>query len=199
MYRSSLVQSIKKNISRRYFCSDNKLSQFLGHFTRNLKAEMMGQTPESLPPPDHLNEHADKNQPVRFLHAFRENFQLKMQKERATKVPQNPFGAAGNGGGFGPSVGPGGGGLPGGGNFLQWFLENCHRSHAQEIAHQMGVNLRSIDFQTQGSNAKAFLDVPGASEEQVKLLSERIKNECPMTQVNRAAGNEDVEFVRVRK
>ena len=36
---------------------------------------------------------------------------------------QNPFGG-------GSGFGPGGGGFPQGGNFLQWFLENCHRSHA---------------------------------------------------------------------
>ena len=38
---------------------------FVSHFTHNLKTEMMGQTPESLPPPN--VEHTDKSAPLFWL------------------------------------------------------------------------------------------------------------------------------------
>jgi len=171
------------NVQLRQFSNNNdKLSEFISVFKDNLKEEMMGQKLNQIPSAN--PEHEDKNLASRFLHQLKENFEDDLKEELKNKLPKgSPFGS----GGFG--------GLPR--KFLKGFLENCHKSHALQIARQEGINLRSINFDTSDANSpKALIDAPGASEDEIKRLGARVRDECPMTGLNRAAGGKDVEFVK---
>jgi len=189
--RSRSLQSVQKlQIQTRSFSNDkNKLAEFLSVWKDNIKEEMVGQKLDDLPPAN--PEHEDKGIASRFLHQLKENFEEDIKKEFKGRLPENPFGGGQQGFKFSGSLAAR--------RILRSFLENCHKEHAQKIANEMGVQLRSIDFDTSEATPRALIDAPNATEEQVQTLAERVRNECPMASVNRATGGKDVEFIKVRK
>lgn len=77
--------------------------------------------------------------------------------------------------------------------FLQ-AMKHCEEAHAHAIAQNMGIDFKGIQFRVEKNKVISLIDAPNASQEKVKLLAERIEQECPMAMANNFMKQFEIEW-----
>jgi hypothetical protein len=65
------------------------------------------------------------------------------------------------------------------------IIDHCTRAHAAAVAVDLGIDVKSVQVQTQrssvgeGSKVVGYIDAPAASQEEVMVFAERLQKACP--------------------
>ncbi|ETO17468.1 hypothetical protein RFI_19854 [Reticulomyxa filosa] len=87
-------------------------------------------------------------------------------------------------------------------NLFLSLLKSCQEGHAHSIAQQMNVQLNRIRFETfldpvsRKTKVMALVEGKNISDNDLQTLAQRVSKECPLAQMNRLFGKEEIIWVK---